>query len=176
MNVEHADYLLGLEKYVIENNDLIELKEIKLESPVKFRFLLGTKDDLDQIFFLNIKESEKKAFKISLHHQDDTTHSGILRLDYYGRHKNPVNILDSVPDCFKDFAGCYLDEYAGHMHYIVDGYPPLVWAIPLESDDFPIKDICSVDDTALILKAFLDKINVKTRFEISTQPRLQWIG
>jgi hypothetical protein len=129
MNVELADYLIGLEKYIVENGELINSKAILIESPINIKFNLVAKDDPDQAFLVDINESEKKALKITLHHQDDTTQNGLLRIDYLSRHKNPVDILDSVPERFRPFAGIFLDEYPGHIHYIVDGYSPLKWAI-----------------------------------------------
>jgi len=172
MNVELANYLLGLDKYIIENQEYIYNKKLVIASPVRLRFILGSPDDPDQSFLIDIKESDKKALKISFHHQDDTTQNGILRVDYYSRHKNPVEILDTVPEHFKPFAGIYLDDYPGHIHYIVDGYPPLAWAIPLEFDDFPVKDIRNVGDISAVLTAFFDKINLKTNVTFIAQMRL----
>lgn len=172
MNVELANYLLGLEKHIIENDAFIDNKQIQIESPVKLRFILGSKEDPDQSFLVDIKESDKKALKIAFHHQDDTTQNGLLRVDYYSRHKNPVEILDTVPEHFKPFAGIFLDDYPGHIHYIIDGYAPLQWAIPLEFDDFPVKDITNVGDITSVLIAFFEKINLKTELQYSSQMRI----
>ena len=172
MNVDLANYLLGLEKHIIENDNYSDKTQIDIVSPVKLRFLLGSKEDPDQRFLVDIKESDKKALKISFHHQDDTTQNGILRVDYYSRHKNPVEILDTVPEHFKPFAGIYLDDYPGHIHYIVDGYSPLAWAIPLEFDDFPVKDIRNVGDISSVLTAFFERINLKTEIIYNAQMRL----
>lgn len=172
MNVELANYLLGLEKYIIEKDEYVDNKHIQIESPVQLRFVLGAKEDTDQTFLVDIKESPKKALKISFHHQDDTTQNGILRVDYYSRHKNPETILDTVPEHFKPYAGIYLDNYPGHIHYIVDGYAPLQWAIPLEVDEFPVKDITNVRDITEALKAFFDRINLKTELQYTSQMRL----
>ncbi|WP_288021755.1 hypothetical protein [Tenuifilum sp.] len=167
-----ANYLLGLEKHIVENDAYIENNHIQIESPVMLRFILGAKDDPDQTFLVDIKESTKKSLKISFHHQDDTTQNGLLRVDYYSRHKNPEKILDTVPEHFKPFAGIYLDDYAGHIHYIVDGYSPLAWAIPLETDGFPVKDISNVADITEAIKAFFEKINLKTELQYSSQMRI----
>lgn len=172
MNVELANYLLNLDKFIVENNIFIEDKQLKIESPVNLRFVLGSKGDADQSFLVDIKESDKKALKIDFHHQDDRTKHGLLRVDYYSRHKNPVELLDTLPNKFKPFAGIYLDGHAGHIHYIVDGYLPLAWAIPLESDDFPIKNINNVNDITSVLKAFFEKINLKTDLQYSSQKRM----
>lgn len=172
MDVKSADYLIGLHKYIVENDELITSKTILIKSPVKLKFNLVAKEDPEQIFLVDIKESDKRALKISLHHQDNTTQFGLLRVDYYSRHKNPVEIKDTVPEQFKQFAGIFLDDYLGHIHYIVDGYSPLAWAIPLEFDDFQIKDVNNVNDITLAIKEFLDKINLKTEMHFIIQKKL----
>jgi len=118
---------------------------------------------------INIKESEKKSLKISLHHQDNSTQNGLLRIDYNSRHLNPAEITPSVPDVFIPYAGLWLDEYAGHIHYVVNGYKPLAWAIPLEADNFPVKELTGRLDYAKTLKAFFDKINLKTNITFNHQ-------
>jgi len=172
MNVELANYLIGLDKYIVESGELIENKNIQIESRVRLKFNLVAKEDPEQVFLVDIKESDKRALKISIHHQDDSTQFGLLRVDYYSRHKNPVEITDTVPEHFKPFAGIFLDEYPGHIHYIVDGYTPLAWAIPLEFDDFQIKDIRNVNDIASAIIEFLNKINLKTEMHFTAQMRI----
>ncbi len=172
MNVELANYLLGLEKHIIKNKEYVENENILIETPVKLRFLLSSKEDPVQTFLVDIKESDKKSLKISFHHQDDVTQNGLLRVDYYSRHKNPEEILDTVPEHFKPYAGIYLDDYPGHIHYIVDGYSPLAWAIPLEEDEFPVKDIKNIGDVKEALTAFFTKINIKTKITLTAQMRL----
>ena len=117
---------------------------------------------MDQILTVDIKESKKKALKISLHHQDSSTQNGLLRVDFNARHQNPADIIPTVPEKFWPFAGLWLDDYKGHIHYVVDGYKPLVWAIPLEADDFPVKELTKREDYINVLKAFFDKINLKS--------------
>lgn len=112
------------------------------------------------------------ALRISLHHQDNTTQHGLLRVDYGGGHKNPEEIIDSLPERFHSFAGVRLDNHGGHIHYVVDGYKPLAWAIPLEVDDFPVKTIAGREHYPQTLQAFLAKINVKTEITFSNQLRI----
>lgn len=172
MNVELANYLLGLDKYVVYNGDTVDSFLLDIQFPMDIRLTLSAPDDLDQNLLINIKESEKKSLKISLHHQDNSTQNGVLRVDYNGRHFNPVDVLDSVPDIFKPFAGQWLDDYAGHIHYVVDGYAPLKWAIPLELDEFPIKALNGREDYSRTLTAFFQKINLKTAITYNHQMRI----
>jgi len=162
MTVELAEYLIGLDKYIIHNGEMANSFLINIEYPMSFRLQLSAPDDLDQNLMVNIIESEKKSLKITLHHQDNSTQNGLLRIDYNARHLNPADITSTVPEKFKQFAGLWLDEYAGHIHYVVNGYKPLAWAIPLEIDDFPVTQLTGKEDYTNILRAFFDKINLKT--------------
>lgn len=172
MTVKLAEYLLELDKYVVQNDKALKELLLKIEYPMNFRLSLSAPDDIDQNLLVDIKESEKKTLKVSLHHQDHNTQYGLLRVDYYSRHLNPVKILDTVPEKFRPFAGQWLDDYAGHIHYMVDGYPPLAWAVPLESDTFPIKNLDEREDYIDVLKAFFQKINLKTVATYHYQPRI----
>src|SRR5690606_39655874 len=98
MTVELAEYLLGLDKYVVQNGETVENYFLDIQYPMSFRLTLSAPDDLDQNLLVDIKESEKKSLKISLHHQDNSTQNGLLRVDYYSRHLNPVDVLDTVPE------------------------------------------------------------------------------
>lgn len=169
MTVELAEYLLGLDKYVVQNGVSIEDYLLDIQYPMSFRLALSTPDDLDQNLLVDIKESEKKSLKINLHHQDNSTQNGLLRVDYYSRHLNPVGVLDTVPEKFRPFAGQWLDDYTGHIHYVVDGYKPLAWAIPLELDDFPVKELKGREDYIHTLNAFFQKINLKTTIRFNHQ-------
>jgi hypothetical protein len=172
MTVELAEYLIGLDKYVIQNGEIRENYFLDIQYPMSFRLTLSAPDDLDQNLLVDIKESEKKSLKISLHHQDNSTQNGLLRVDYYARHLNPVEVIDTVPEKFKPYAGQWLDGYTGHIHYVVDGYKPLAWAIPLELDDFPVKELNGSEDYRKTLNAFFQKINLKTVIQFNHQMRI----
>ncbi len=53
------------------------------------------------------------------------------------------------------------------IHFVVEGYQPLAWAIPLTADAFPIKDIRSVMEISDALSAFFKRINVQTQLNIT---------
>lgn len=172
MNVELAEYLLGLDKWVVLEGEIVKSHVLHIGYPMDLRIMLATPDDLEQNLLIKIWESDKKAFKIGLHHQDQSTQNGLLRVDFNGRHVNPVEVLPTVPEKFHPFAGQWLDGYAGHIHYVVDGYKPLVWAIPLQFDDFPIKSLTDRSDYLKTLKAFFSKINLKTDITFNHQMTL----
>lgn len=172
MTVELAEYLIGLDKYIVQNGEIARNFFMEIQYPMSFRLTLSAPDDLDQNLLLDIKESEKKTLKISLHHQDNSTQNGLLRVDFNGRHFNPVDITPTVPEIFRPFAGQWLDGYAGHIHYVVNGYKPLAWAIPLELDDFPVKELNGREDYIRTLDAFFQKINIKTAITFNHQMRI----
>lgn len=172
MTAELAEYLIGLDKYVVENGEVLNTYLLGIQFPMSFRLTLSAPDDLDQNLLVNIKESEKKSLKLSLHHQDNSTQNGILRIDYNGRHINPVEIISTLPEIFRPFAGQWLDDYPDHIHYVVNGYKPLVWAIPLEFDEFPMKELNDREDYSRTLSAFFQKINLKTTITFNHQMRI----
>lgn len=140
MTVELAEYLIGLDKYIIENGEILNTYLLDIQFPMSFRLTLSAIDDLDQNLLINIKESEKKALKISLHHQDNSTQNGILRIDYNGRHLNPVEVIPTLPEVFRPFAGQWLDDYPSHIHYVVNGYKPLAWQYLWNLMSFQLKN------------------------------------
>ena len=172
MTVELAEYLIGLEKYVIEKETTPDSFVLNIQYPMSIRLSLTAPNDLDQNLLVDIKESEKKSLKISLHHQDNSTQNRLLRIDFNSRHLNPVEIIPTLPEIFIPFAGQWLDDYEGHIHYVVDGYKTLAWAIPLENDDFPVKKLIGREDYIQTLNAFFLKINLKTTITYNHQMRI----
>src|SRR5690606_20877894 len=134
--------------------------------PFKGRFYLISEDDDEFSFFLDVWQSPKRTVKFSLHCQEDTANYGLLRIDYNGGHKNPEVANEHVPDAFRPYTGLWLDQYSGHIHYVVDGYKPLAWAIPLEIDSFPIKSVASFADFSNAFEAFCSSINVETNITL----------
>ena len=57
------------------------------------------------------------------------------------------------------------DYHEHHIHYYVEDYKPLAWAIPLADDEFPIKDITTTTDIFPVIQEFAVRINLKTKFE-----------
>jgi hypothetical protein len=59
MTVELAEYLIGLDKYVVEDGKTLDTYLLDIQFPMSFRLTLSAPDDLDQNLLINIKESEK---------------------------------------------------------------------------------------------------------------------
>jgi len=171
MTVEQSNYLLGLEKYIIYKKEKQNTFLIAIKYPMRIKLNLISSEDTDQYFMLDIKEG-KRQLKVSLHHQDQNSNIGLLRIDFNGTHLNPFEINEHVPNKFKQFRGEQLGSYIGHIHYNIDGYKPLAWAIPLEFDNFPIKQLSSRNDYINLLQAFFNTINLKTNISFNYQPEL----
>lgn len=129
------------------------------------RYQLHTEEEPDYLFLLEISRSAKNNLKITLHFQEDNSKIGLLRVDYSGKHKNPHEIKRSLPDRFKPYVDKWFGSHEHHIHYYVEGYNQLVWAIPLADDDFPVKSVADVNDIFPAIMAFARKINLKTEFE-----------
>ena len=65
-----------------------------------------------------------------------------------------------------------MDNYGGHIHYVIDGYKPLAWAIPLEIDGFPVKKLEGRHDYTDTLDAFFRKINLRTAISYNQQMKM----
>lgn len=86
---------------------------------------------------------------------------------------NPEFILPHLPEKFHPFAGKDFTDKEHHIHYYVDGYKPLAWAIPIINDDFKIKEISEDVDFnstfAEIIIQFAKTINIETAITINKQ-------
>jgi hypothetical protein len=171
MNItnEQADYLLKLPKKIVEDNELLSQITINQKFPFNERFELLSESDGEISFLWEITQSAKNTLRISLHFQEDDSNIGLLRIDYNGGHTNPQTINGNVPEKFHPYIGMQLTE--SHIHYYIQGFPFLSWAIPLIDDDFEIKTIDenNFNETfANIIKLFAKTINIETIININT--------
>ena len=77
-----------------------------------------------------------------------------------------------MPKDFLPFTGQWLDGYGGHIHYVINGYKPLTWAIPLEIDTFSVKKINEFTNIVEAFHAFCKIINLETKIFVNTQQKL----
>lgn len=168
---QQANDLLALPKHIVEGDAALERKRYFLSFPFNDRIYMVSKVDDEFSFFLEITQSSKKNLKLTLHFQEEDASIGLLRVDFNGRHKNPEIENVNVPDIFKPYAGQWLEE--NHIHYYVEGYKPLAWAIPLNVDNtFSVKEFTDTSELGNIFQVFGDKINLQTILEISIQRQL----
>lgn len=159
---QEVDYLLNLPKKIIADGNLIDQFNVQQKFPFYQKWILGSEDDEDYIFLMEVQQSSKFSIKFDLHHQEDQSKIGLIRINYFGKHKNPENITDKVPADLVPFAGKWFDFNEHHIHYYVEGYKPLAWAIPLINDNFPVKSITENSDIVDSFLHFCKRINLIT--------------
>ncbi|NLX65402.1 MAG: hypothetical protein GXZ19_01270 [Bacteroidales bacterium] len=169
---EQAEYLLKLPKKVVKNDTLLEKLSIDQHFPFSMRLELVSESDDEFTFLWEIQQSKKKSIRVSFHCQENDSKTGLLRIDYNSGHKNPEVISEFLPEKFHPFAGKCFSNDEHHIHYHVQGYKSLAWAIPLANDEFEIKDL---DDGAefnttfaRIIKSFAKIVNVETEITVNT--------
>lgn len=166
-----ADYLIRLPKLLTENGDYVQSKQYIPVLPLRDRLFMASEQDTDFAFFLEITQSNKQHLRLSLHFQEDETSIGLLRVDYNSRHRNPVEINEHVPEALKPYAGQWVD--GSHIHYYIQGYKPLTWAIPLEVDtSFPVKQFTNETQMANIIMTFGKRVNLQTQMNVVIQSRI----
>ncbi len=167
---DKANELLRLPKKIIFKGEIQEKINLENRFPLHCKFKLISEQDSDCNFLWEITQSTKNRIRINFHHQENDGKIGLVRVDYNSGHKNPEEINEFVPEHFKPFAGKYFSNNQHHIHYHVQGYKTLAWAIPLLNDDFKIKEL--LDDIELssniskIIKHFAELINVKTKINL----------
>jgi hypothetical protein len=99
---------------------------------------------------------------------DNDTRLGLVRVDYNGQHNsNPSKINEYVPLEFQSYAGKFFNYNEPHIHYYIEGYKPMAWAIPLSDTDFTIQQITSHTDVISAFNAFNKLISLQTQFIIN---------
>lgn len=166
-----AKYLIELPKFVFENDSLIVKKILNYNIPINDRIYLIAENNIEYIFLLDITQSSKNYLKLTLHFQYDDLNIGLIRIDFNGRHKNPEIIKDNLPEIFKEYSGKWVEE--SHIHYYIEGYKPLAWAVPLTVDEtFTIKTFFDDSNFIEIMQSFKNLINLKTELNINLQTTL----
>ncbi len=156
---ELATKLINLPKHIEGGTTTINLLDEKT------RLILTNPDEPEYSFLFEVTSHRKITFKISLHHQEDNTKEGLMRVDYKGGHKNPEGINSFVPEVVKPYAG-YFFQNEPHIHVYVEGFKDLAWAVPLSVYDFPVLEINNTDDFIRSINAFAKEINITTPFVI----------
>lgn len=157
---EETVYLLGLKKTLVNDNEIIIGSR-------KTRLDLVAFEDSNIKFWVELTRNEKILLKTSIHHLETKHYIGLLRIDYKGSHKNPEIVTDKVPEIVLPYKGAYITE--PHIHVYVEGYKPLVWAIPLKDYDFEIKILDNLHDVNQLLIKFAEKINLEITQNIETR-------
>lgn len=162
---EQATTLIHLKKKILLNDEVQDRVTIQQTSPMNLRYELVSDDDDEFSFLWEISQSSKNALRISLHFQEDDSKIGLFRVDYNSGHHNPEVAKDDLPELFKPYIGKWFTNDESHVHYHVDGYRSLAWAVPIEITDVQIKEINTSDLNSAFVNAilgFAQMINVET--------------
>ena len=168
---EQADYLIHLKKKVLQNDNAVDQLVIDQEFPLHLRYELVSEEDNDFSFLWEITQSPKNSIRISLHFQEDESKIGLFRVDYNSGHRNPETANGNLPPKFIPYVGKWFSVEESHVHYHVEGYKPLAWAIPIEDSEMPTKEITDNDTNAQLVSAiqeFAKIINLETVLTINT--------
>lgn len=138
---EQAVALLQLKKKIILNDEVKDRISIQQTCPMNLRYVLVSDDDDEFSFLWEISQSSKNNLRISLHFQEDDSKIGLLRVDYNSGHHNPEVERDDLPELFKPYIGKWFSNEESHVHYHVDGYKSLAWAVPIEATNVQTKEI-----------------------------------
>ncbi|MFP9098022.1 DUF6978 family protein [Flavobacterium sp. RHBU_24] len=157
---EDVKYLLELEKVLKDPNQVIDLKQKKNSID------LISLEDSSCNFRLVITTNQKIILKTTLHHLESNNFTGLLRIDFKGGHKNPEELNSHVPSFLIPYAGKWLEPDQPHMHYYVEGYRPLAWAMPVMDTDFPIKTLENVSDLYDLIFNFARRINIISQLSL----------
>lgn len=164
ISFSQAEQLIKQPKKIMENDQLLSTKDITILSPFSQRFNLVSEIDESFTFLLEVIQGKKNHLKFTLHFMETASNYGLLRVDYNARHKNPEVANEFVVDELKPYTGVWIEE--SHIHYYVQGYKPLAWAIPLDDSDFLVKSLQHSNDIPRAFNAFCQAINVTTHVNI----------
>lgn len=168
---EQAECLIHLKKKVLQNDNVLDNLTINQSFPFNLRLELVSDEDNDFSFLWEITQSTKNTIRISLHFQEDESKIGLVRVDYNSGHRNPEKAIESLPEKFIPYVGKCFSNEESHVHYHVDGYKTLAWAIPIEKSEMPIKEFIENDNNqkfASVIREFAKIINLETVLTINT--------
>ncbi len=167
---ELAEQLISVEKKVSQDGRLLDEYSFEQTCPMNIRMMLMPIEENDYCFLWEISQSSKNIFKFSLHVQEDESKTGLVRVDYNGHHRNPETDNGLLPSKFKPYIGKRFVN-TSHIHYHVEGYNSLAWALPIE--DVPQIATKFIGNSKIdFVNALLDFtkiINLKTRIIINPQ-------
>jgi len=157
---KEAKYLIDLDKRLENPTQIVDL------SVNKNTLDLYSPNDKEYKFRLDISSNRKIILKASLHHMESNSHTGLLRIDFKGRHTNPISVNQNVPPKLAKYAGKQFKIDEPHMHIYVHGFRALAWALPLSETNFETKEFKEHGDLSELICSFAKEINLTSKFEI----------
>ena len=123
-------------------------------------------EDSECDFWMEITSNHKIILKTSIYLLESINFNGLLRIDFKGGHKNPEEIIPTVPEYLRSYMGLWINIDEPHLHVYVEGYRPLAWAIPLKYTNFQIKELNNITDLSDLITNFAKEINLSSRLNI----------
>lgn len=169
---EVQDLIAKPKKLVAEDGHLIDSYYLDQKVPLCLTLDLTDTETQKIKFCLAVKQSSKIGYKINFHLMDSNGYIALSRLDINGRHGNPKEVTDKVPDFLVPHASEQI--LTSHLHYYVEGYSPLAWALPLaDVNDENLKDVSASSSNVYVdiinaLLGYLAFLNVRTKFTVNS--------
>ena len=177
MTNKEADDLIALPKNIVSNGAIQKRHVISQKFPLRIRMEMTSDQSDDFCFLWQIKQSKKNTLRMSFHCQENDSKIGLMRLDYGSGHKNPEKLNEFVPEKFIPFKGEWFTNDTAHVHYHVQGYKSLAWALPIENTEFEVKNLYNNElinkNISHIIMQFAKMINLKTKIQfVNVNPSL----
>ena len=168
MKFEEALRLIHLPKWVVDE-DGNKIHELSLEQmyPMQFRLHLVSDDDIVREYLVDVKQSNKMGIRLNFQLMD-SVNWGLARLDYNSNHKNPDELTDKVPEMFHKHVSEYFNQKS-HLHYHVEDFPSLAWALPLEETEIKqkvVENATMLNDFIEVFYSFISYLNIQTKITI----------
>ena len=130
---------------------------------------LVAEDDSAYVFQWVIRQSPKDSLKMSLHLMDGDSKDGVFRVDYNASHLNPKERRPELPEVFFPYIGkrFAMDEH--HVHYQVEGYRSLAWALPIAGTGIDKRELRTnhlSDDITGAIESFANVAHIEVKFII----------
>jgi hypothetical protein len=170
LEYETVKQLLSLPKKVKKEETILETVGIDNSFPFCMDYLLMCEQNNEYVFWYSIKQSKKYHLKLSLYLMVNDTRVGLIRIDYNGQHDNPMLPEDQeiVPLEFRIYAGKHFHYNEPHIHYSIEDFKPMAWAIPLSDIKFSVDKIHTQVDIGNAFLAFNKWISLHTQFQFKT--------
>ena len=169
MTYEESLRLLRIRK-LVKGRDGAFIKSIEIDSGRRLDMRIGlVSDDGAYDFQWCITQSSKDMLKMSLHMMDVDSKEGIFRVDYNSGHLNPKERRPELPDAFVPYIGKQFAINEHHVHYYVEGYRSLAWALPLAVTNIEQRELREdhyADDIASAVESFAKAVNIDIKFTI----------
>lgn len=170
MDYNQAQYLIGVRKKIVLDGEVMNQIIINQCPSMRLRYELISTEDNEFTFLMQIHQSPKNTVRISLHCQDGDSKIGLVRVDYNAGHINPEIAIDGLPDLFLPYVGKHFNDNEHHVHFHVDGYKSLAWAIPIGDTDISAREMQAtsiVNDLECAIHEFAKLINIETQILIN---------